>query len=947
MRIDVPKTNFTGGEISPFMYARQDLEAFHKGLKLCKNAITGVVGGVDNRPGTQHVAETLGGATGFGVVSNLIGFKFKETQALVLEFGHYGLRPLLDKGLILKDMVDSALYRWTISGSGTAEYYLELAAGGDPSQLFPAKVLEDDIKMVEGSLGSLTAGQWAYGNNDTLGFQTIYVRLSDSLDPDSKATGYIKAPAAFISPYPLSAVHGLGYTQSADTMYLTHLDYPTYKLTRNSNTDWVFTKVPFIDGPYKAFEKDDGDISVNATYVSGDLWDLKASATIFADTEVGDHVRLGFPIPGLPESLYWNWFIVTVATSSTIVRAEVQGDKNVVLEQVANPDFKNGINFWQDTTLKASTGAKLTYDKTAFAAVLTESGTGAARMEQAVVTLPNKGHRLTIDVTLAGTPPNVINVHIGTTSGGTEDDPTTPIVITSSGVYTFDIRPTTANIYLSLNTTGSTSGVVATFSSISVIPIDTLVANPAEHSTNAWRVGLWNSINGYPSVASFFKGRLVLANTLLMPQTVWFSRVEDYENNGFSTPLIDSDAIAATLDSKEINAIRAMIPKEDLVLVTEGGIWKVAGSRETGVLSPTSIEASFQNKISGSSIPPVVIDESIILAPRGQTSLKEITYSNETAGYPGRDLTVLAEHLFKGVFKLTTGPPIPGSPSYTSLKIIDMAYAESPSKVLWCVRNDGTLLGLTYSKEHNVFGWHQHTTSGAFGVGFLNVCTIPGEYNEKFDTVDDVYFVVRRVVPTYPFYTHHIECFNQRITAAVLYDYSFLDNSVSYDDSLNPISTMYGLDHLLGRTVTALADGNVVSGLTVTDFGGGNIGITLPLAAGLIHVGQPFKTEIEQLDLESTGNTGTTLGKEKSVISANIYVKDTRNLKVGYDEATEERLVLTDEEDSDLPTPLRTGVYEIPIENDLKKTKGLYMSNELPVPMSILATITRLEVKGG
>jgi hypothetical protein len=43
-----------------------------------------------------------------------------------------------------------------------------------------------------GTAGSLTAGQWDFGDNDTLGFSTIYVRLSDGTDPDSKSTDYVQ-----------------------------------------------------------------------------------------------------------------------------------------------------------------------------------------------------------------------------------------------------------------------------------------------------------------------------------------------------------------------------------------------------------------------------------------------------------------------------------------------------------------------------------------------------------------------------------------------------------------------------------------------------------------------------------------------------------------------------------------------------------------------------------
>jgi len=81
-------------------------------------------------------------------------------------------------------------YRWTVSGSGTNEYYLELSAGGDPSISQPYMVYENGINIMDpGTVGSLSAGEWDYGDNDTLGFSTLYVRLSSGgPDPDTDPT---------------------------------------------------------------------------------------------------------------------------------------------------------------------------------------------------------------------------------------------------------------------------------------------------------------------------------------------------------------------------------------------------------------------------------------------------------------------------------------------------------------------------------------------------------------------------------------------------------------------------------------------------------------------------------------------------------------------------------------------------------------------------------------
>jgi len=79
----------------------------------------------------------------------------------------------------------SSTYKWTASSNGDSEYYCELAAGGDPSiDNEPDYVTLDGKKITNGAIGSLSDHQWDYGDNDSLGYNTIYIR-DESGDPDT------------------------------------------------------------------------------------------------------------------------------------------------------------------------------------------------------------------------------------------------------------------------------------------------------------------------------------------------------------------------------------------------------------------------------------------------------------------------------------------------------------------------------------------------------------------------------------------------------------------------------------------------------------------------------------------------------------------------------------------------------------------------------------------
>ena len=107
---------------------------------------------------------------------------------------------------IMQDVLDlnipAGQFKWTASVTAPNEWRVELLAGGNPSLATPITVFYESIPLVNGSLGTLAAGQWAYGNNDTLGYNTIYVRLPGSVNPNS-------------SPYSLACTYKIRVAVSA------------------------------------------------------------------------------------------------------------------------------------------------------------------------------------------------------------------------------------------------------------------------------------------------------------------------------------------------------------------------------------------------------------------------------------------------------------------------------------------------------------------------------------------------------------------------------------------------------------------------------------------------------------------------------------------------------------------------------------------------------------
>jgi len=107
----------------------------------------------------------------------------------ILTWGHNG-DGCLGMGIdyFLNDYTYRQQTKWTLSSHGTGEYYMEKWGGGDPQCVFPTHVYQYNYAgftghYTKGSLGSLAQSEWNWGNNDGLGYNTIYIRMSNSADP--------------------------------------------------------------------------------------------------------------------------------------------------------------------------------------------------------------------------------------------------------------------------------------------------------------------------------------------------------------------------------------------------------------------------------------------------------------------------------------------------------------------------------------------------------------------------------------------------------------------------------------------------------------------------------------------------------------------------------------------------------------------------------------------
>ena len=510
------------------------------------------------------------------------------------------------------------------------------------------------------------------------------------------------------------------------------------------------------------------------------------------------------------------------------------------------------------------------------------------------------------------------------------------------------------------------------------------------NASDVWAFGAWNDGFGYPAEVEFYSDRLIFAGSATQPQTLWMSKTGAYNDMGRSTPLADSDAITLTINARQINSIKELIPLSDLIVMTTSGEWKMTTGADE-VVAPGKVGFKPQSYHGASGLPAQVSGHTGVFVQARGKILRDISFDLTQDGYIGNDLTLYASHLVQ------------------PYELVDIAYQQSPLSAVWLVRSDGRLISLTYLREQEVVGWALHETDGFVE----SVCTVPealgnavyvtvrrevdGAWQTYVERLDDRQFVDQRdafCVDSGLTFDGRIVSGTVTLTGGALWDDTetlTLTHSValwsgsgdvgdeirllSGDDEARlrvtqyvsatevkvvpqgivPVAvrgvataswelmrdTVLGLGHLVGRTVSVLADGNV-QGQKVVEADGS---VTLDRPAAVVHVGLPYRCLIESLDVNVPGRE-TVRDRPKLISKVGLLVDKTRGLKSGPNEFTLDEFKVREFEDYDDPIALASGLMEVNTSATWDKNGRFVVVQDDPLPATILALIPDVAISG-
>lgn len=224
----------------------------------------------------------------------------------------------------------------------------------------------------------------------------------------------------------------------------------------------------------------------------------------------------------------------------------------------------------------------------------------------------------------------------------------------------------------------------------------------------------FNAVNGYPRCCTYFKQRLVLANTKKAPNKIWFSAVG--ANGNYLETTEDGDAFSIVSASGLSNSILFLEAQRGVICLTSGGEYMVDSD---GVLTPTTVNINEHSAYGAYPVTrPERVGNELLFIQRGGRRVRALTYRFEVDGLVSPEISSLSSHI---------GEDHNG--------INEISYMQEPESLVWLVLGDGMVATITFNRDQEVLAWAQHD----FGGDVISMCSVPTQLGS-----DRTFMLVKR-----------------------------------------------------------------------------------------------------------------------------------------------------------------------------------------------------------
>lgn len=975
--------SFNTGELSPKLFGRTDLLKWRNSATTLRNFFVDYRGGAASRAGTAYVGMCKQGAPNAGgTATNYpprdIAFQFNIYQGYELEFGDQYMR-IKSQGAYVTQ-TDKVITNITQASPGVITSASHGYSNGD-------WVYISDVAGMTNFNGLTWIVQNAATNTFTVTdlFGTVMSTLTFSAYVSG---GTVARIYTVVSPYAAIDLPYLKFTQSSDVMSLTcvngitNTEYPTYDLQRAGNTSWSFNLVNFTSNisPPTTVTATAQNSTTKTTYYSYEVTAIDAStgqesiASTVATVQNNDiSVNAG--------SNTLNWSPVGSASSYNIYAATpAYTATGTIVPSIGAPfgyaGSALGITF-TDTNIVPDFTKTPPLHNDPFArgsitgVTITAAGSGYAQSSvgYTVVTVAGTGFVGT-PIVIGGTIAAFLVIN-----GGKGYAPGDTIAFTNgssaTGTFVFGAAsgtyPSVVAYYQQRRVYANTLNAPDTYfmsqigaylnmdSSVPTISSDAIIGTP-------WA----QQINGIQFMVPVQTGLIIFTGN-----SAWLL------NGGNNSSITPADQTAtAQIYNGCSPTVPPIVADNDILYVQSKNsiVYDAAYNFITNVF--TGIDRTvysghlFENR---SIVQWTWAREpnKVVWAVRNDGIMLSLTYFKELNNAAG-DIYGWARHdtngLFVGTSSITerhmtdinspegVGPLsdavyfitkryVRGSWVYYSERMDDRAWTDSEE--CWCVD-----AGLSYPQTF------PQTTMQASAASGEDVTFTAGSSVFAPDNVGDVIRVGGGVatITTYVSGTQLKGDITQTIARVVpddTGDMPLLQEQGSWTIT-TPTTTVSGLNHLEGMSVTGVADGNVIPLTTVT-----NGSITLQQAASAIIVGLPFLPQLQTIYINPQDKGGTVQTKRKTINSVGVRMVATRGISVGtnqVDASTQQNqqtvpwtnlIEMKQNISSSNPTnsiPLFTGDYFVNVQSGWDIPGQVAIQQNYPLPANISSVVSYYNV---
>lgn len=238
----------------------------------------------------------------------------------------------------------------------------------------------------------------------------------------------------------------------------------------------------------------------------------------------------------------------------------------------------------------------------------------------------------------------------------------------------------------------------ATVVNVNIVEPFTTTAN-IPGSLSLVREPAWSDVRGWPAKCSSFQNRSCFANTTLLPNGLWLSVINDYEDfNDIEEG--DDNAISWYPSSDNVNYIRFIVPYRSLTIHTNTGIYSTPLSFEQAV-TQTNFSMTLQDSTPATAIQPRGIDNQIIIL--SGNDVHSMLWDGFNNSYTSNIASIANEHLIRN--------------PHDEAAYVDLNKAGS--RYMFIINDDGTLVIYQTLISEDVSGFSPARLQQSYGNAYF------------------------------------------------------------------------------------------------------------------------------------------------------------------------------------------------------------------------------------